>query len=230
MRGALAGALVVVVSIAVLWLALHRIPSWYVPVYVAHDQLDAVRADTARTYNRFGNRLVRRKTFDLKFNEDQVTAWINAREHIWPESGGWLPAWIEDPVVRFRAGSMVVAARIHADHVQFVGSAALTVEIGADDILVIRLQRASAGALPIPVGLLAEPLAQLLRLEGRDLDFMPLPVADAARYFRESEPVQALTEGVRRANRFIWENGRRPYRIADLKIDEGSLTLTIEPL
>ena len=106
----------------------------------------------------------------------------------------------------------------------------LVIELGSDDILVVRLDRVTAGSLPVPLRTLAGPLARLLRLDGRDLDTLPAPIADAAQYFRGSEPMAVLSQGVRRANRFIWENGRRPYRIAEIQIGEGKLTLTIEPL
>ncbi len=213
-----------------LWLMVHRTPGWYAPAYVPEVRLDEVRADATRAYNRFGDGLVRRQPFDLVLDERQVSEWIAARERIWPESGGWVPGWVNDPIVRFRDGHILVAARLDLDGRQFIAGAHLRVEVGQDDILVVRLDRVTAGSLPVPLGALAGPLGRLLRLEGRDLDFLPAPVADAARFFRQSEPSAALTRGIRRANRFIWENGHRPYRIAALRIAEGKLTLTIAPL
>lgn len=213
-----------------LWLAAHHVPGWYQPVYVPEARLDEVRADATRNYNRFGDGVVRRKPFDLTFDEHQVSAWIAARERIWPQSVDWIPAWLNDPIIRFQEGHIVVAARVEFEGYEFIAGAHLTIEVGNDDILVVRLVRVTIGSLPVPLGMLGGSLASLLRMEGCDPDFMPAPVADTAEYFRESEPTTVLSEGLRRANRFIWENGRRPYRIAGIKINNGKLTLTIEPL
>ena len=54
-------------------------------------------------------------------------------------------------------------------------------------------------------------------------------LADLVRKFRESDPLKLLTNGIPRANRFIWENGRRPFRIAAVQSEDGKLTLTIDP-
>jgi len=213
-----------------LWMVVHHVPGWYKPVYVPEAQIDQVRTDAVRNYSRFGDGLVRHNTFAFTLDERQVSEWITAREHIWPESGDWLPAWVKEPVVSFRDGHILVGARLDFDGHQLIAGAYLTIELGSDDILVVRLDRVVAGSLPLPLSALGGPLAQLLRLEGRDLDFLPESVADTAEYFRESEPVSVLSKGIRRANRFIWENGRRPYRIDAIKIADGKLTLTIEPL
>ena len=211
-----------------LWLVVHHVPGWYEPLYVPEARMDQVRADAVRSYDRFGNALVRRRTFEFALDDHQVSEWIAARERIWPESGKWVPDWLNEPVVSFRDGHILVGGRLDLDGHQLIAGAQLTVDLGSDDILVVSLERVTAGSLPLPLGALSGPLGRLLRLEGHDLDFLPEPLADAAQYFRESEPVAALSEGVRRANRFIWENGRRPYRIAALEIADGKLTLTIE--
>ena len=223
-------ALAVLVAGGGLWLVVHHVPEWYAPVYVPEVRMNQVRADAVHSYNRFGNAVVRRGTFDFTLDDRAVSEWIAARERIWPESGDWLPEWVSEPVVRFRDGHILVGARLDFGDRQLIAGARLTVELGSDDILVVRLERVTAGSLPLPLGALAGPLTRLLRLEDHDLDFLPGPVADAAQYFRESEPVAALSRGVRRANRFIWENGRRPYRIQTIEITDGKLTLTIEPL
>lgn len=227
-----AAGLVALVStaLAALWLAAHHIPSWYHPVYVPEHRLDEVRSDAARTFNRFGDGLVRRRPFTLVLDEHRIGEWIDARERIWPGSGAWVPSWLNDPVIRLHDGQLTVSARVELEGYQFIAVADLSVEIGSDDILIIRLERIAAGSLPLPVGLLGDPLTSLLRLEGLDLDYLPAPVAEAAEYFRESDPIATLSKGVRRANRFIWENGRRPYRIESLTFADGQLTLGVDPL
>ncbi|MCK4658825.1 MAG: hypothetical protein KAV82_04820, partial [Phycisphaerae bacterium] len=57
--------LILVSAGAVLWLTVHHIPAWYKPVHVPEARMDEVRADAIRSYNRFGDGLVHRKTFDL---------------------------------------------------------------------------------------------------------------------------------------------------------------------
>lgn len=224
------GALAAIVALAACWMVVHHIPGWYEPVDVPEARLDEIRANATRCYNRFGDGVVRRKRFALTLDERQVSEWIIARQRIWPESGAWVPIWVDDPIVRFRDGQVIVGVRVDVDGLQCIAGAHLTIELGSNDILVVRLERLTVGSLPVPLGALAGPLARLLRMEGHDLDFLPIPVADAAQYFRESEPAVVLSEGVRRANRFIWGNGRRPYRIADMEIGNGKLKLTIEPL
>ena len=213
----------------VLWLMVHHVPGWYVPVYVPEARMDQVRADAINRYNRIGDSMVRRTPFEVVLDENQVSEWVAARERIWPQAGAWIPGWLHDPIIRFRNGRIITAARVEADGYRCIAGAHLSIELGADDILVVRLDRVTIGSLPVPLGALAGPVGGVLRMKGRDLDLMPLPVADVAEYFRESEPMAALSEGIRRANRFIWENGRRPYRIAGIKIADGKLTLTIEP-
>ncbi len=223
-------AVAMVAGLGVLCMVVHHVPGWYQSVYVPEVRLDEVRADATRSYSRFGDGLARRKTFEFTLDEHQVSEWIAARERIWPESGGWVPPWVNDPLVRFQEQRILVGARVDLDGHQLIAGAYLSIEVGSDDILVVRLERVTVGSLPVPLGLLARPLARLLRMEGHDLDFVPAPLADTAQYFRDSEAAAALSEGVRRANRFIWENGRRPYRIEDIRIGDGKLTLTIEPL
>lgn len=224
------GPVVVLAVAAALWLIVHHVPGWYEPVYVPHARLDEVRAEAVRSYGAFGDSVARRRTFTFTLDERRVNEWIAARERIWPESGTWLPAWVADPMIAFRDGRLIVAARLDRGGHQLIASAGLTVDVGQDDILVVRLERLAAGSMPVPIGVLARPLARLLQLEGQDLDLVPAPVADAARYFRDSEPLAALSKGVRRANRFIWANGRRPYRIQTIEFTDGKLTLTVEPL
>ena len=227
---AVSGVLAALGTVVVLWMVVHHIPGWYEPVDVPESRLDEVRTDATRCYNRFGDGVVRRKRFRITLDERQISEWIAAREQIWPESGAWVPAWVEDPIVRLRDGRIIVAARVDVNGLQCIAGAHLAIEVGSNDILVVRLEQVTVGSLPVPLGALAGPLARLLRMEGNDLDFLPVPVADAAQYFRDSEPVAALSEGVRRANRFIWGNGRRPYRIAGIELGDGMTKLTIEPL
>jgi hypothetical protein len=223
-------AVVTLLAAAVLWLMVHHIPRWYQPAYVEESRLGRVRADAVSTYNRIGDAIARRKLFTLTIEDRRVSEWIAARERIWPGSGEWVPQWMPEPMVRFREGRIVVGARIDMEGHQFVAGAHLSVELGRDEILKLRLDRLTAGSLPLPVGVLARPMARLLRMEGQDLDYLPLPVAAVAQYFRESEPAKALSEGVRRANRFVWENGRRPFRIDAIQVRDGEIALTIEPL
>lgn len=218
-----------------LWLLLHHIPAWYQPAYVTDARLGDVRASAADAFNLISERIAQGQSFEVALDERQVTEWISARERVWPASGGWLPAWLEDPVISFRHDRIILAARLNLEDRawlggEWIGGVHLSVDLIEENMLVLRLRRITGGSLPVPSQWLAAPISSLLRMEDRDVGLLPSAAADLLRRMRDAEPLQLLSQGVRRANRFIWENGRRPFRIAGLRAADGKLTLTIDPL
>lgn len=229
-RTLIACALLAPVVFCAFWLTLHHIPKWYDPVYVPEARLDDVRAEAANTYNAISEGIIRGREFDLVLDERRVTEWVSAGNRIWPGAANLIPGWLEDPVVTFRDGRIILGARVHKNDHEMIAGVHLTLDVTDDEMVVLRMARLTGGSLPVPARWLGAPISSLLRMDNQDADLLPTPVADLVRKFRESEPLKLLSEGIPRANRFIWENGRRPFRIAAVHSDSGMLTLTIDPL
>lgn len=212
-----------------LWLSLTRVPTWYHPPTVPEAEYQRVRDSLVDAVSEFSDRLVRGKPFELTFTGRQVSEWIATRSAIWTEAGDWVPPFLQDPVVAFEPGRMILAACLNKNDWKAIVSAHVSFEVTPMTVTV-RLNEVAGGSLSIPVSLVAERLQTVLAAPGQDVDAMPDGVSDVVRFFRDAGAVELLKRGVVVDNRFRWKNGERWFRILDVTIERGALRLRVEPL
>jgi hypothetical protein len=212
-----------------LWLSLTHVPAWYDPPTVPEAEYQRVRDSLVDAVSEFSDRLVRGRPFEMTFTGRQVSEWMATRSAIWPDAGDWIPPFLEDPVMAFEPGRMILAARLNTHDWKAIVSAQLSFQVTRETVR-IRLKKVAGGSCAIPVSLVAERLQAVLAASGQDVGAMPDGVSDAVRLFRDHGAVELLQRGVAVDNRFRWKNGERWFRILDVAIEKGKLRLRVEPL
>ncbi len=229
-RTAVVVALVGILGGAGVWLAVIHIPSWYHPLEVPADQLQRVRDGLAERFGFISDQMVRKQPFEVILNDQMITEWVVARGDIWPDADGWLPSWVVEPVVALVPGYIVLAAHLRYDGWESIVGIHFAVAIEGDDII-LSLERVTAGALPLPLSSLAEPLDRLINNEDRlDVEILPPEMGRAITKLRQGSALDFLKKGQRLRGPLIWKNGDRPYRFVDIQIGEGWIKAIIEPL
>jgi hypothetical protein len=212
-----------------LWLSLTHVPTWYHPPTVPEAEYQRVRDSLVDAVSEFSDRMVRGKPFEITVTGRQVSEWIATRSEIWPDAGDWIPPFLQDPMMAFEPGRMILAARLNKNDWKAIVSAHLTF-VATPETVTIRLTEVAGGSLSIPVSLVAERLQSVLAASGQDVGAMPDGVSDAVRLFRDHGAAELLQRGVAVENRFRWENGERWFRILAVVIERGTLRLRVEPL
>lgn len=228
-RMLIGGPIALLLALAVLWLALRHIPSWYRPVSVPPDELQRVRDTLADTFRSISDRMVQGRPFEVTATDQMITEWLIARAHIWPDSESWLPPWLRDPVVVFRPGRVILAAHMDREEWESILSAHFSLEVVGDDVMV-SLERIAAGSVPIPVTSVAGLLDTMVQSDRLDTDAMPEDLARAVRKLRENGALSALSDGYRADGPFLWRNGNRPFYVRDVTIGEGWIRVRFDPV
>ena len=210
------------------WLAVESIPSWYVPLEVSQAELTRVRNSLPNTYQAINERVVAGAPFDFSITDRTVTEWVVARGELYPEARAWLPDWLRDPVVSFRDDRCIVGARINYRGWQTILGIHLVMDV-ADDELTVRVDKLTAGIVPIPLSQLAGPLDELLNSARLDEELMPDPIADVLHRLRAGGPNELVERGVTFRNRIRMRNGNRVVKLRSAATADGTLTVGIEP-
>ena len=218
-----------VVACVILWFCVAHVPGWYRPPQVPEAEYSQVRKSMLDTVSDFGDRLVAGKPFDVTLTDLEVSKWIAVRSEVWTESETWIPDFLQEPMVAFEPGRVILAARLNHQGWQAIVSAHLTFTVKTDEIIV-RMTQVAAGSAPVPVAWIAGRLEPVLSAAGQDVDAMPDVLADVVRCFRKQRGAEYLRTGVPVANRFRWQVSKRSFRIADLTLEPGRVRLRIEPL
>lgn len=215
-------ALAAVTFTLVSWMLFQHVPAWYQPVQVPPERVQAVRNDLARVQDQLGERIVNaNQPFEIRITQDQINAWIAAREEMWPLSREWLPPEIAEPFVVIQPEGVRLAATFDNGSIQTVLSVLL--EIGADEqALHVRVADVRSGSLPVPLGWLED----LLRRAGVEQKLTASFGGQGNRKFN----LKSIFEGAWLPNEGVWWEPERPYRVIGLDLEPGSLTLTIRPL
>lgn len=230
LRRAAAGVLVAgCVAAGGLWLGLRHVPAWYRPVRVPPEQLQRVRDDLADKFREVSDRIVVGEPFEVTLTDRMVSQWIAARGQIWPDSQGWVPPGLADPVVAFVPNEIILGTHVQRD--RWEGIIGLHFRVGIDgQAVVVRLVGVTWGAVPVPLGTLADPIAGVIQADRMDPEAMPDELARLVQKLRSLEVVEFLDEGVRLEEPLVWKNGDRPYRILDVRVEQGRVVVRIKPL
>lgn len=211
------------------WLALRHVPSWYSPATVRPARLQEVRDSLTAKFREISDRMVRKNQFEVAFDDRMVTEWVVARGEIWPDAEEWIPSWLRDPVVVFSPDRITLAAHLDRDGWEAIVGIHFSARVEDQDV-VLQLENVTTGALPIPLSALGQPLDRLIHSQRLDVELMPDELAVAVRRLRREPALEYLEEGIRYDRPLIWKNGDRPYRITDIRVEDGLMVLSIQPL
>lgn len=182
-------------------------PGWYQPRSVDFATLAADKAALLDLENTISDALNAGRSVDIELRADQVNRWLAAAREI--GAGMWSPpAEIQQPAVRFRDGTIDLAAVCTAGGVPAILGASGAVRIEGDTIVL-------SGAVG-RVGRLPIPLAWVRALGAK------LPAAGDAARSGSGDLVWK--------NEFTWENGRRRFRVVLCRVETGVVRVELAPL
>ncbi len=231
-RAALFGAILAPVTFVGLWLAFQHKPAWYQPVHLDEQGYHLARRDAVATADSISDQLVQGKEFELVLTDRSVNGWLAALPSIWPEAKQTLPDELRDPAVRFTEDHIRFAAHFDKNGWQAIVSVDLFVRVSDDGTNVtVALAGARGGSLPVPrtiIERLLRPLIEHARSSGKNHDADATSPWDAA--VKSVRSVDQLFTGVTSRNRFVWPNGKRPFRIASIRVTDGELHIRLQPL
>jgi hypothetical protein len=207
-----------VLTLLTIWAAVQRKPSWYRPVNLDEDRLAQARRDSAEAADSFGDRLVAGVPFEVILKDEDLTAWLTAAPSLWPDLARNWPPELTAPAIRFQPGQARIGGHIESNGWRMILGASLHASVAADPkALTFRLNGIYGGSLPLP-GALVERVAGFA------------PVSGAGDSEADVPTLQELLAGWPIQNRFVWPNGKRAFRIADIQFQDGAARIAIEPL
>lgn len=223
-RGVAGLGVVLLVAVVTGWLMFQHIPSWYEPVEIPPAELQSVRDNLVATVDGLSHAMANaREPFEYRFTQDQLNAWIAAREAIWPMSREWLPEEVRDPFVVLQSTGVRLAATFH--HAGFQTVASLCLDVRATERgITMRLRDVAGGVLSVPERWVREELARL------DRDVWPV----GKRLNYQSGPgrlptLSSLFEGVVFPNGWKWQNPKRRFRVTGLQFLSGEVVVRFAP-
>lgn len=233
-RSALISLIAAPLGSLALWLALEHRPGWYVPAILDEQGVQAARRDATNAVDQFGDQLVRRQLFEIVLSDDALNAWLTALPNIWPDAARAIPRELHAPALRFESGFLRIGALYEVSGWRAIVSGAVTAALADDGAAIeLRLVETCCGSVPMPPSLIARAANPHLQAgapsEGKQSP-APKTSHDVISSIHEIRSVDQLYGGVRIRNRFVWPNGKRPFRIDQITIDAGELRLRIEPI
>ena len=198
------------VGLATVWLIFQHKPVWYKPPPVDDRMLRETRSEVAQIVEGISQRIVRGETFDLSFTDETVNQWLAALPHVWPDARQKVPPEFRDMVVRFDEGRIRVASLLVKGGWRVVLTVVIDVALSKDGRQIsLELVEVRGGSLNVPRPILVRVL------DG-------VAIGDAG--------VTDWLKGRQVPNRFVWPNGRRPFRIDAIELTEGRIRLRLESL
>jgi|CXWL01.1.fsa_nt_gi hypothetical protein len=213
-RVVIASILVLAAGGVALMLALEYRPAWYAPVALTETELQQGRMEAMRVVDLVSDQLVDRKPFEIALSDNQLNTWLSGLAQIWPDAERRIPREIVEPFVTFESGSLRTAARLVSNGWRAIVSSDYGLQLSTDKKhLIVKLNSVRCGAVTLPRFVVASLCKPYLRTEAM-----------------RGHTLSQLYEGLPFENRFVWPNGRRPFRIEELNVEQGKIRLRIEPL
>ena len=150
------------------------------------------------------------------------------RQELYPDAKEWLPPWIRNPVIVFENDSCVIGARIDYKSWQAIIGIHLVAEVN-ENTVTIRVERVTAGSLPVPKSVVGNIMERLLNNSGLDIDTLPDFAASVVGKLRTTDSTQIVTQGVSWTNLFKFPNGKRLFKIGEVSTVDGELRVQILP-
>jgi hypothetical protein len=213
-RGVLLGLACLGLALAGIALALEHKPAWYLPRTPSESELRDGRMEAMRIVDQVGDRLVAGQPFDVELSQVQVNVWLSGLEQIWPEAAQRIPREVRQPFVSFEHASVRSAARLESNGWRAVASCAYQLSLSDDKKrLTARLQSIRCGAVPLPQFVTSS-----------------LVKSSAPGVVKRQDAGGSWYEYMEWDNHFVWPNGRRPFRIEEIKLDPGMVRIRVVPL
>ena len=219
---AVGSAAIFCLCIVVVCALLQRKPAWYRPVDLDEQLLQRVRRETAAAADDFGDRLVAGRRFEIQLRDSDINAWLSAAPLLWPEVQGHWPAYLTGPAIQFGADRVLLGAHLEVSGWRIIATAEVQAHPSGDlQHWQLRLHKCYGGELPLPRFLIDQ-----IATRNSPQDRKP----DGDEFTAKLSDVDQLFSGVPLRNRFVWPNGKRPFRIAQLHSADGVLRVVIDPL
>lgn len=219
------------IALIALWLALHYIPDWYQPVDPTSVEARNARNELINVTDDISRQIVRAEPFELVLTDRTVNQWLTVIPQPAPADGRDGLASIRAPAVRFEPGRIRIGGEYSSAHWTTIVNVCVAIGVTKDGSqIVLRLKEVRGGLLPVPRSLIREMLLSLVQRARPTNGAAPDLPEDVARVLETINSADALSDGVAVANRFIWPNGKRPYRIESIRFEDGVVRISIEPL
>jgi hypothetical protein len=196
----------VVITIVGFLVAGTRRPQWYHPAPLDRSRLHADKAALANLEEQISAALNAGQEARFQVDEDQLNRWLSAGAEIWPQLAVDLGPF-QQPRVLLRDGRIQVAARSRIGGVQVVAVLDCAVEV-TEDTLVLHWKPPRLGAIPAPRRWVSDMLTR----------------------HAIGTAVNTRVGTVTFDNDLVWPNGKRRFRLRELKIADGVATVVLEPL
>lgn len=201
------GALIVGL-IAAIFASILR-PAWYRPIAIDYSQLEADKRDLVTWYDRISGALNAGRSIEVQMDQDQLNRWVASREEIWPDLALRIEG-AEDPLLRLGTGNRIEFGAT-VEHNGWKSVVSFRIGVGIEGRILAKVEQ-------IRVGRLLFPLAVVWPLVVSRLNNHPLAA------------VELDGRTLRVFNEWVWENGRVPFRIGDLRVDDRRLHLRFDPI
>ena len=213
-----------------LWLALAYRPGWYQPPTLSDADLVRAHSSAISRIDFVSDRIVAGMPFEVELTERELNEWLAILPNAWPAVLDKLPPEIRHPVVRLGEGSMLLGMHYSRSGWQSILSVSVTLSVASNgESVQVQVTEVHSGAVPVP-GFVVD---RILGLSPEGGEGQP---ASEPRSSPNGAEVMAASHDriVHRSfdypNRFIWFNGKRPFRIAALTVEPGLLRLRLDPL
>lgn len=194
-----------------------RTPGWYDPPVVAEADHQRVRNSLVDAEQAFTEGLRSwTEPFEYHVYQADVNRWLAIRNRISPELDQFIPIGFSDPFIRFEPSRITLAGRFDTA----LGSVVLSIDLAItmdDGAIVLRADGLRCGSMPAPV----EPSD--LGLD-REIDREPEETWPGSPAISGN-----LASGLRIGTDAWWKNGGMSYRVLDVRLEPGVLTLEIQP-
>jgi hypothetical protein len=212
-------AAILLVLIGSAWMAYRHIPTWYRPAYVPVEDEQQARDELGAAFTELSRGMGQNRTFDFIVRQDQLNRWLVARDRIWPESKRWIPEQIEDPMIVFQTGEVLLAGLWQGPGPRTVVNIRLRLEMENGKVRT-RVLSVRGGSLPFPLGPIEREIERLERHRAeRDEPLLP----DGASI------VQAM-EGAPLSLEIPWSQPKGKFQIEALEVRPESLFVRLRPV
>lgn len=226
-RLAFIAAILLVSCLGTIWLLFQHKPAWYRPLEIPREQAQAIRDDFVGTVDHVSEKMNTsgvNKVFEIKLTQDQINAWLAAREQIYPALRQWTPVWLNDPYIILEQDGFRVAATAFQKGIKCVVSVNVRAHIQTDGIA-IQLTHVAGGSLPMPKSVIEGVITRLERHFRTTTAFSE----DNPRH--EVFPTLAeLFKGTTIPKQWVWKNGDQPFLIQKIQFEPGAVTFAMQPL
>ncbi|MBN1341441.1 MAG: hypothetical protein JXQ73_02110 [Phycisphaerae bacterium] len=218
-RIAVGMAILTVLALSIGWIALRFIPGWYRPAYVPYEDEQEVRDRLGAAFTALSHGMAQGRSFDFAVRQDDLNAWLVARDRIWPASKRWIPKQIMDPMIVFENGDIVLAGTWCGPGPRTIVSVRLRPE-RVEDRLRVRVEGVRCGALPVPLALIRRGL---VRFEQSRADTDEPLLSDGA-------SLADAADGAPIPRDIPWTQPRGKFLLEAVSAVPGELRVRLDPL